>query len=182
MLMSTGMLSNHLILCCPLLLLPSIFPSIMVFSNELALCTGWPRYWGFSFSSSPSKEYSGLISFRIDWFDFLAVQGFSRVLLGNFICKNRGMGLIWLVAGLGLLTPKWEFLLMTSGYPDLWRLWNDEQMWVIITIYWISAAFLPSWPESNDFTHFNGSLSFHPAKVKGDQLLFGAWLIITVQV
>ena len=75
MLMSTGMLSNHLILCCPLLLLPSIFPSIMVFSNELVLCMGWPKYWGFSFSSSPSKEYSGLISFRIDWFDLLAVQG-----------------------------------------------------------------------------------------------------------
>ena len=112
----------------------------------------------------------------------LQSKGFSRVLLGNFICKSRGVGLIWLVAGLGLLTPKWEFLLMTSGYPDLWRLWNDEQTWVITTIHWISAAFLPSWPESNDFTHFNGSLSFHPAKVKGDQLLFGAWLIITVQV
>ena len=65
--------SNHLILCRPLLLLPSIFPSISFFSNELALHIKWPKYW--SFSISPSNEYSGLISFRIDWFDLLAVQG-----------------------------------------------------------------------------------------------------------
>ena len=65
--------SNHLILCCPLLLLPSILPSIMVFSNESALHIRWPKYWSFSFS--PSNEYSGLTSFRIDWFDLLAVQG-----------------------------------------------------------------------------------------------------------
>ena len=68
------MLSNHLILCCPLLL-PSIFPSIRVFSSELALHVLRPKYWSFSFSISPSNEYSGLISFRIDWFDLLAVQG-----------------------------------------------------------------------------------------------------------
>ena len=68
------MSSNHLILCCSLLLLPSIFPSIRV-SNELALHTRWPKYWSFSFSISPSSEYSGLISFRIDWLDLLAVQG-----------------------------------------------------------------------------------------------------------
>ena len=67
--------SSHLILCRPLLLLPSIFPSIRVFSNELALCIRWPKYWSFSFSISPSSEYSGLISFKIDWFDLLAVQG-----------------------------------------------------------------------------------------------------------
>ena len=69
-------LSNHLILCHPLLLLPSIFPSIRVFSNELSLCIRWPKYWSFSvsFSMSSSNEYSGLISFKIDWFDFLAVQ------------------------------------------------------------------------------------------------------------
>ena len=69
------MSSNHLILCCPLLLLPSIFPSIRVFSNESALCIRWPKYWSFSFSISPSNEYSGLISFKIDRFDLLAVQG-----------------------------------------------------------------------------------------------------------
>ena len=67
--------SNHLILCHPLLLLPSILPSLGVFSNELALCIRWLKYWSFSFSISPSNEYSGLISFRTDWFDLLAVQG-----------------------------------------------------------------------------------------------------------
>ena len=69
------MLSNHLIICHPLLLLPSIFPSIRVFSNALALGIRWPKYWSFSFSNNPSNEYSGLISFRIDWFDLLSVQG-----------------------------------------------------------------------------------------------------------
>ena len=66
--------SNHVILCCPLLLLPSIFPSIRVFSNESVLRITWPKYWSFSFSVSPSNEYSGLISFRMDWLDLLAVQ------------------------------------------------------------------------------------------------------------
>ena len=66
---------NHLILCHPLLLLPSIFPSIRVFSDESALCIRWPKYWSFSFSISPSNEHSGLISFRMDWLDLLAVQG-----------------------------------------------------------------------------------------------------------
>ena len=67
--------SNHLDLCCPLLLLPSIFPSIRVFSNESALHIRWPKYWSFGLTFSPSNEYSGFISFRIDWFDLLAVQG-----------------------------------------------------------------------------------------------------------
>ena len=73
--------SNHHILCHPLLLLPSIFPSIRVFSNESALHIRWPKYWSFSFSISLSNEYSGLISFRIDWFDLLAVQGTLKTLL-----------------------------------------------------------------------------------------------------
>ena len=71
--------SNHFILCHPLLLLPSIFPSIRIFSSVSALHSGWPKCWSFSFSISPSNEYSGLISFRIDWFDLLAIQGLSRV-------------------------------------------------------------------------------------------------------
>ena len=73
--------SNNLILCCPLLLLPSIFPSIRVFSNELVLCIRWPKYWSFSFSISPSNKYSGLFSLRIDWLDLLAVQGTLKSLL-----------------------------------------------------------------------------------------------------
>ena len=72
---------NHLILCCPLLLLPSIFPNIRVSPNESTLCIRWPNYWSFSFSISPSNEYSGLISFRMNWFDLLAVQGSLKSLL-----------------------------------------------------------------------------------------------------
>ena len=71
--------SSHLISCHPLLLLPSVFPSIRVFSNESALRIRWPKYWSFSFSISPSNAYSGLISFRMDWLDLLAVKGLSRV-------------------------------------------------------------------------------------------------------
>ena len=71
---------NHLISCCPLLLPPSIFPSIRVFSNEPVLCIRWPKYWSFSFNISPSHEYSGLISFRIDWFDLLDVQGTEDII------------------------------------------------------------------------------------------------------
>src|SRR5574341_561762 len=74
------MLSNHLILCCPLLLLPSVFPSIRVFSNE-GLCIRWPDYWSISFSIHASSDYSGLISFRTDYFDLLAVQGILNILL-----------------------------------------------------------------------------------------------------
>ena len=70
--------SNHLILCCPLLLLPSIFPSIRVFSNESALCIRWTNYWNFSLNISPSSEHPGLIFFRMDWLDFLVVQGTLR--------------------------------------------------------------------------------------------------------
>ena len=73
--------SNHLILCCPLLSLPSILPSIRVFSSEWAFRIRWPKYWSFSFSISVSSEYSGLISFRLDWFDLLAVQGTPKSLL-----------------------------------------------------------------------------------------------------
>ena len=75
------MLFNHLILCGPLLLPPSIFPSIRVFSNEAVLCIRWPKYWSFSFRISPSNEYSRLISFRMDWLDLLAVQGTLKSLL-----------------------------------------------------------------------------------------------------
>ena len=73
--------SNHLILCHPLLLLPSIFPSIRVFSSESVLCIRWPKYWSFRFSISPSSEYSGLISFRMEWFDLLEVHGTLQSLL-----------------------------------------------------------------------------------------------------
>ena len=87
-------LSNHLILCHPLLL-PSIFPSIRIFSSESALCIRWPKYWSFSFSISPSNEYLGLISFRMDWLDLLAVQGTLESLLQH---HNLKISILWLSA------------------------------------------------------------------------------------
>ena len=81
------MSSNHLILCCPLLLLPSIFPSIRVFSNESALLIRWPKYWSFSFNVSPSNEHPGLISFKLVWLDLLAVQGTLKSLLQHHSSK-----------------------------------------------------------------------------------------------
>ena len=84
--------SNHLILCCPLLLLSSVFPSIRVFSNESDLQIRWPKYWSFIFSISPSTEYSGLISFKIDWFDLPAVQGTHKSLLSTTVQKHQFFG------------------------------------------------------------------------------------------
>ena len=86
-LIESVMLYNHLILYCPLLLLPSIFPSIRDFSNESALCMRWPKYWSFSFSIIPSKVHPGLISFRMDWLDLLAVQGTLKSLLQHHSSK-----------------------------------------------------------------------------------------------
>ena len=87
--MESVMPSNHLILCHPLLLLLSFFPSIRVFSNESSLHIRWPKYWSFSFSISPSNEYSGLISFRIDWFHLLALQGILKVFSSTTVWKHR---------------------------------------------------------------------------------------------
>ena len=84
--------SNHLILCHALLLLPSIFPSIRVFSNESVVCIRWPKYWSFGFNISPSNEYSGLISFMMDWLDLLAVQGTLRSLLQHHSSKHQFFG------------------------------------------------------------------------------------------
>ena len=84
--------SNHLILCHPLLLLPSIYPSIRAFSNESVLCIRWPKYWSFSFNISPSNEHSGLISFKMDWLDLLAVQGTLKSLLQH---HNSKASILW---------------------------------------------------------------------------------------
>ena len=84
--------SNHFILCCPLLLLPSIFPSIRVFSNKSALHIWWPKYWSFNFNISPSNECSGLISFRMDWLDLLAVQGTLKILLQH---QSSKASILW---------------------------------------------------------------------------------------
>ena len=103
--------SNHLILYRPLLLLPSIFASIRVFSNESAHHIRWPKYWSFSFSISPSNEYSGLISFRIDWFDLLAVQGTLRSLLQHHSLK---------------VSVLWRSALWSNSHIHTWLLENDK--------------------------------------------------------
>ena len=102
---------NQLILCHPLLLLPSIFPSIRIFPSKLALCIKWPKYWSFSFTISPSNEYSGLISLRIDWFDLLAVQGTLKSLLHH---HNSKASIFWCSA---FFMVQLSHLYMTTGKP-----------------------------------------------------------------
>ena len=101
--------SSHLILCCPLCLPPSIFPSIRVFSNESSLCIRWPNYWSFSFSISPSNEHPGLISFRMEWLDLLAVQGTLKSLLQQHSSKAS---ILWCSA---FFTAQVSHPYMTTG-------------------------------------------------------------------
>ena len=118
--------SNHLILCRPLLLLPSLFPSIRVFSNELVLHIRWPKYWSFSFSISPSNEYSGPISFRIDWFDPLAVQGTLKSLLQHRSSKTSilqhsaffmlQLSLPYMTTGKTVALTRWTFVSNVSAF------------------------------------------------------------------
>ena len=110
--------SNHLILCCPFLLLPSVFPSSKVFSYESALPIKWPKYWSFSFSISPSNEYLGLISFRIDWFDLLAVQGTLKSLLQHHSSKAS---ILWCSAFFMVqLSYPYMLLLLLSCFSCVW--------------------------------------------------------------
>ena len=112
------MLSNHLILCLPLLLLPSIFPSIRVFSNKSTLCIRWPKYWSFSFSISPSNEYSGLISFRIDWFDLLGVQKTLKNLLKHHNSKAS------ILQHSAFFMVQFSHLCMTTGKTIALSIWT----------------------------------------------------------
>ena len=115
---------NHLILCHPLLLLPSVFPSIRVFSNESVLCIRWPNYWSFSFGISPSSEYSGMISFRIDWSNLLAVQGTLKSLLQYHNSKGS---ILWCSA----FFP-YPVDLKFCALPDpMCGPWSLFQMWAI---------------------------------------------------
>ena len=144
--------SNHLILHCPLLLLPSIFPSIRVFSNESVLHIRWPKYWSFSFSISPSNEYSGLISFRMDWLDHLAVQGTLKSLLQHHCSKAS---ILWrsaffiallshpyMTTGKTIALTKWTFVgkVMSLLFNMLSRL--------VITFLLRSKRLLISWLQS----------------------------------
>ena len=136
----SGMPSNDLILCSPLLLLPSIFPSIRVFSNELAHCIGWPKYWSFSFIISPCKEYSGLISFGINRFDLLAVQGTLKSLLQ--LCSSK-VPILWCSA---FFMVQLSHPYMTTGKAialNVWTFVGKAMSLLFNTLSRFIIAFLP---------------------------------------
>ena len=123
------MSSNHLILCRPLLLLLSIFPSIRIFSNESVLHIRWPKYWSFSFSISPANEYSGLISFQMDWLDLLAVQGTLKSLFQHHsskasIPRHSAFFIVWLshpymTIGKSIASTRWTFVVREDTLNDI---------------------------------------------------------------
>ena len=128
--------SNHLVLCHLLLFLPSIFPSIRVFSNESSLRMRWPKYWSFSFNISPSNEYSGLISFRTDWFDLHAVQGPLKSLLHHHSSKSS---ILWCSA---FFIIQFSHPYMTSGKPIALTIWTFviKVMSLLRSIYVVPAG------------------------------------------
>ena len=148
-------LSIHLILCHPLLLLPSIFPIIKVFSSEQALCIRWPKYWSFSFSISPSNKYSGLISFRIDWLNLLAVQGTLKSLLQHHSSKAP---ILWLSAFLIVQLSHSYRLLEKPVYSKIQSMvtgiWGDPshnpEIENIYTLIDETNIELPGWPSAPD--------------------------------
>ena len=132
--------SNHLILCCPLLFLPSVFPSIRVFSNESVLCIRWPKYWSFSFSISPSNEYSGLISFRMDWLDLLSVQGTHKSFLQHHSSKTS---ILWCSA---FCMVQLSHPSMTTGKTIALTIWTSVSRVMSLLLNMLSRlviAFLP---------------------------------------
>ena len=160
--------SNHLIFSCPLLLLPSIFPSIKVFSNESVLRIRWPKYWNFSFSISPSNEYSGLISFRIDWFDLLAVQGTLKSLVQHHSSKASilqcstffivQLSYPYMTTGKTIALTRWTFVgkVMSLLFNMLPRL--------VIAFFPRSKLLLNSWLQSPS------SVILEPKKIKSVHL------------
>ena len=134
--------SNHLILCHPLLLPPSIFPSIRVFSNESVLCIRWPKYWSFSFNISPSNEHPGLISFRMDWLDLLAVQGTLKSLLQHHSSKES---FLWLSA---FFIAQLSHLYMTVGKTITWTRWTFVGKVVSLLFNMLSRMVITSLPRS----------------------------------
>ena len=155
--------SNHLILCCPLLFLPSILPRIRVFSNESVLHIRWSKYWSFSFSISPSNEYSELISFRIDWLDFLAVEGTLKSLLQH----SSKASILWCLAffmvqlshpyvttGKTIALTRWTFVGKVT-----FLLFNKLSR-LVIAFLTRSRRLLISWPQSPP------AVNFEPKKIK----------------
>ena len=140
--------SNHLILCRPLLLPPLILPSIRVFSNEPALCIRWPKYWSFSFNISPANEYSGLISFRMDWLDLLAVQGTLKSLLQHHTSKASFLQhSAFFIVQLShpYMTTVWIALTRRSFVDKVMSLLFNMLSWLVKTFLPRSKRLLISW-------------------------------------
>ena len=160
--------SNHLILCCPLLLLPPIPPSIRVFSNESTLRIRWPKFWSFSFSISPSKEYLGLISFRMDWLDLLAVQGTLKSLLQHHSSKAS------VLQGSAFFIVQLSHPYMTTGKTIAFTRWTFVGKVMSLLFNRLSRlviAFLPrskhlliSWLQSPS------AVNLEPKKTKSDHV------------
>ena len=134
--------SNHLILCCPLLFPPSIFPSIRVFSNESVLHIRWPKYWSFNFHISPSNEHPGLISFRMDWLDLLAVQGTLKSLLQNHSSK---VSIFWRSA---FFTVQLSHPYMTTGKTIALTRWNSVGKVISLLFNMLSRLVITFLPRS----------------------------------
>ena len=159
--------SNHLILCCPLLM-PSIFPSIRVFSNELVLCIRWPKHWSFSFNISPSNERSELISFRMDWLDLLAVQGIHKSLLQH---HSSNASILWCSA---FFTVQLSHPYMITGKTialTRWTLVGKVMSQLFNMLSRLVIAFLPrskhlviSWLQSQS------AVILEPKKIKPDKV------------
>ena len=191
--------SIHLILCCPLLLLPSIFPSIRVFSNESALGIRWPKYWSFSFSISPSNEYSGLMSFKMDWLDLLAVQGTLKSLLQHHSSKasilhHSAFFIVqlshpYMITGKTIALTRWTFVGKVTSllFNMLSRL--------VITFLPRSKRLLISWLQSpsavifglepkkiKSATVFTVSLSFGHEVMGPDAMIFVFWMLSSLKL
>ena len=153
--------SNHLILCCPLLLLPSIFPSIKVFSNESALRIRWPKYWSLSFNISPSNEHPGLIAFRMDWLDLLAVQGTLKIFSNTTVQRHQFCTqLVQLsypyITGKTIALTRWTFA------DKVMSLLFNMLSSLAITFLPRSKHFLISWLQSPS------AVILEPGKIKSD--------------
>src|SRR5574337_67111 len=158
--------SSHLILCCPLLLLPSIPPSIRVFSNESTLHRRWPKYWSFSFSIIPSKEIPGLISFRMDWLDLLAVQGILKSLLQEHTSKAS---ILWLSA---FFTVQLSHPYMTTGKTIALTRWVFVGKIISLPLNILTRLVITLLPRSKhlliSWLHSPSAVILEPQKIKSD--------------
>ena len=158
--------SNHLILCHPLLLLPSIFPNIRVFSNESALHIRWPKYWSFSLSVSPSNEHPGLISFRMDWLDFLAVQGTLKSLLQHHSSKAS---ILW---HSGFFTVQLSHPYMTTGKTIALTRWTFVGRVMALLLNILSRLVITFLPRSKrlliSWLQSPSAVILEPRKIKSD--------------